>query len=240
MFDGYPSYDRYRTLRRRDPMMRGEDVLALQTALVALGQNTGGADGIFGDATERAVKKVQDQLNITVDGLAGGGTQQAVTRRIADRARDRNDLPKGLVFGQCMHESSCRLGNYSAQHSFDVPGGPYFDAGVAQRNVRFHPQKDAFDVPDSINLLGKHVAAYFRLYAGVSNLRRRWELAAGSWNAPAFTGRIADDEGATVGQSEPSWWPDGVMYVGKARSVGPESRAKIETYMDSATAFMVL
>jgi hypothetical protein len=230
-FTRYPTYSPYRTLRRTAPMMVGADVYALQTALTEMGFDTGGTDGIFGDKTLAAVNQAQAALSITVDGLAGGGTQQALTKRLANRARTLNDLPLGLVYGQCMRESSCRLGNYSAPRA----DGSY-DAGVTQRNTAFTAPRDGFHVEKSIELLGRHLAAYHRLFAGTGD-RRSWELAAGAWNAPAFACRMALQEGAAF-TGKPSWWPTELVWVGPAKSVSDTSRAKLEEYMGDATALM--
>lgn len=61
-------------LRRGD---RGEAVQALQTALTAAG-HTLIADGIFGPATEHAVKAFQIRSRLTVDGLVGPATMAAL------------------------------------------------------------------------------------------------------------------------------------------------------------------
>lgn len=222
MFETVPTYDRYRTLRRTAPMMRGEDVYALQTGLHALGYNPGTADGILGDQTAAAIRAAQSGLGVTVDGLAGGGTQTAIAKKAADRARVLYSLPVGLAFGQIMHESSCRLGNYSPARS----DGTY-DAGVAQRNTKLTPAKNGFDVPTSVDALGARARQYFNKFAGLP-LKRRWELAAGAWNAPAYACWIAKNEGATK--------------VATAETAKPSeaSRAKLEEYMQSVTAFMVL
>ena len=49
-----------------DPAVRG-----LQQALKALGHDPGPIDGMFGDATEAAVKAFQQEKEITVDGIVG-------------------------------------------------------------------------------------------------------------------------------------------------------------------------
>ena len=43
----------------------------LQQALKALGHDPGPIDGVFGDATESAVKAFQQEKEITVDGIVG-------------------------------------------------------------------------------------------------------------------------------------------------------------------------
>jgi peptidoglycan hydrolase-like protein with peptidoglycan-binding domain len=49
-----------------DPAVRD-----LQQALKALGHDPGSIDGVFGDATESAVKAFQQEREITVDGIVG-------------------------------------------------------------------------------------------------------------------------------------------------------------------------
>ena len=223
MFNSYPTYPPYRTLRISNPLMRGEDVYALQTGLKAIGADPGLFDGILGNNTASAIRKAQQTLKVVVDGLAGGDTQTALSRHLADKARTQHSLPPGLVFGQLMHESGCRVGNYSPKRS----DGNY-DAGVAQRNTSFTPAKEGFTVPLSISHLGSHLRRYYDKYVGVISERRRWELAAGSWNAPAFANWIARDEGAQAVPASDTLKP------------GATARATLEQYMDSATAYMVI
>ena len=57
---------------------RGSDVTRLQTALSAQGYDCGTADGIFGAKTEAAVRAFQQANGLTVDGIAGKATQEAL------------------------------------------------------------------------------------------------------------------------------------------------------------------
>lgn len=59
------------TLRRGD---RGEDVVHLQTRLAALGYSVGKIDGIFGIKTLEAVKALQIEKGLAVDGIVGPKT----------------------------------------------------------------------------------------------------------------------------------------------------------------------
>ncbi|WP_027364035.1 peptidoglycan-binding protein [Desulfotruncus alcoholivorax] len=59
------------TIRRGS---RGQDVANLQTYLNELGYNPGRVDGIFGPATEAAVKKYQAAHRLVVDGIVGPNT----------------------------------------------------------------------------------------------------------------------------------------------------------------------
>ena len=62
------------------PMMRGDDVAALQARLTEMGINAGRVDGIFGLRTESAVKEFQQSVGIKVDGKCGPATIIALIR----------------------------------------------------------------------------------------------------------------------------------------------------------------
>ena len=83
---------------------QGEDVRALQEMLNQLGYNAGTADGIFGAKTEAAVKRLQADFNLTVDGIAGPQTLELLAARSADpdapeitEDDDRQDPPDDTV-----------------------------------------------------------------------------------------------------------------------------------------------
>ena len=62
------------------PMMRGDDVAALQARLTEMGFNAGRVDGVFGERTESAVKEFQQSVGIKVDGKCGPATIIALIR----------------------------------------------------------------------------------------------------------------------------------------------------------------
>jgi N-acetylmuramoyl-L-alanine amidase len=62
------------------PMMRGDDVAALQSRLTEMGFNCGRVDGIFGEMTEAAVKEFQKSVGVKVDGKCGPATIIALLR----------------------------------------------------------------------------------------------------------------------------------------------------------------
>ena len=68
-----------RTLRLTSPAMRGEDVESLQSRLLDLGYTeVGTADGSFGPKTEEAVRHFQGNNSLTVDGIVGPLTWDAL------------------------------------------------------------------------------------------------------------------------------------------------------------------
>jgi len=68
-----------RTLKLTNPMMQGEDVRQVQEALLKSGLRIGdGADSIFGNATDAAIKQFQKSKGLTDDGIVGARTLQAL------------------------------------------------------------------------------------------------------------------------------------------------------------------
>lgn len=189
-FDAYPNHNRYRALHVTDPLQRGLDVYALQTALTGCGFDPGPHDGILGRTTGAAIRSAQQRYALVIDGIAGGLTQRALALDVAIRVSATHRVTAGALKGQLEHESSLRLGNYSAQR----PDGSY-DAGVAQFNTAHTPASEGFDAPVSIDRLARTVRKHFDLFDGVP-ARRRWALAQGAHNAPAYACWIARAEGA--------------------------------------------
>jgi len=72
-----------RNLKLEDLRMRGEDVTQLQTWLLALGfSSVGIADGVFGELTDSAVRQFQQNYNLTVDGVVGPVTWEALYKEV--------------------------------------------------------------------------------------------------------------------------------------------------------------
>ena len=62
------------------PLMRGDDVAALQSRLTEMGFDSGRVDGIYGVRSAAAVKEFQQSVGITVDGKCGPATIIALLR----------------------------------------------------------------------------------------------------------------------------------------------------------------
>jgi GH24 family phage-related lysozyme (muramidase) len=70
-----------RTLKLTSPMMQGEDVRRVQEALLKAGLSVGsdGADGFFGQGTDKAVRQFQQKRELPlVDGQVGAMTRKAL------------------------------------------------------------------------------------------------------------------------------------------------------------------
>lgn len=182
---------------------KGWDVRALQRALQERGYALSkyGADGDFGDETKTAVANYQRDRGLYVDGWAGSSTQKQLCLELIAPVELDFQLPTGLARGQVGAESSFFVGNNSEKH----PDDEYFDIGVVQLNSKFHSYEEGFDPGLSIRYYGEHTKDYYKKYKAIgkiTNPRRLWELAAGAWNAPAWTDRLANGQSLTQTQSD--------------------------------------
>lgn len=66
-----------RTLLLRAPLLRGDDVRAVQQALRVAGRVVA-VDGVFGPDTQAAVKQFQEERGLRVDGIVGPATRAAL------------------------------------------------------------------------------------------------------------------------------------------------------------------
>lgn len=82
-----------RTLYLHAPFLRGDDVRTLQRKLDALGFDPGKQDGVYGQATDAAVREFQRNVGDDVDGVVGLHTIASIARM-----RPLEDAPgRGLV-----------------------------------------------------------------------------------------------------------------------------------------------
>lgn len=88
-----------RVLYLKVPVMRGDDILALQSRLNALGFDAGREDGIFGRTTYSAVRAFQREYGVAEDGIFGAASDAALLGLRVDRpgtaARLREELRRG-------------------------------------------------------------------------------------------------------------------------------------------------
>lgn len=122
------SYDPEGTLRRSD---RGEAVRQLQGLLVDQGYlNVGGADGVFGGGTEKAIKKFQADQGLIADGVAWPQTQKRLNHDFGDwqTVRAMTRTSSGL------RQRVCKECGYVQSET--VEAGDVIERGARGENVR--------------------------------------------------------------------------------------------------------
>lgn len=186
---------KYRPLKRGDS---GWDIYALQTALNVFAEPDIVTDGVFGDRTHQAVTRYQRNRDLVADGIAGIVTQRSLAIGVGNRVKQDVQLPTGLLKGVFEKESGYQLGNHTAKY----PNGTW-DLGVVQRNTAYHPVEESFDVLESVDYYARRVRAAYERYQDGLTTQYAWELAAGSWNAPSWTDRLA--VGKTISDSAKEW-----------------------------------
>ena len=87
---------------------RGDDVSAVQKRLKQWGYYSGSVDGIFGYATERAVKWFQEKNGLTADGVVGEKTAAALGLRLNSTVSSATKPASGDVYllAQCIYSES--------------------------------------------------------------------------------------------------------------------------------------
>lgn len=124
-----------RFLYRRTPMLRGDDVAELQQRLCGLGFDTGRVDGIFGDATAKALREFQENSALPVDGILGSDTLREL-RRVASRAASPTHLVSTVRARELLRESPPTL---SGRHvAIGEPGGLASPVAALRRRLVAH------------------------------------------------------------------------------------------------------
>jgi hypothetical protein len=97
--DGFPADTGWHPTIRRGS--KGDDVILLQTMLYKLGYGLGvdGIDGDYGRNTEKAVKEFQSDQRLTVDGVCGPMTWDALEKAVAKLTAE----PKEKTYTVCIH-----------------------------------------------------------------------------------------------------------------------------------------
>lgn len=85
-----------RPLYLKVPVLRGDDVLALQSRLNALGFDAGREDGIFGRSTYEGVRAFQREYGVMEDGIFGRASHAALMGLRVDRPGTASKLREEL------------------------------------------------------------------------------------------------------------------------------------------------
>ena len=127
-----------RLLRLRSPFLQGDDVRALQQALIRAGISIT-IDGVFGPGMEQAVKQFQEQHDLTTDGIVGPATRAALERgEVPMRVSADGDTPRllrlrvPLLQGDDVRAVQQALIQAGASITVDGVFGPGMDRAVKQ------------------------------------------------------------------------------------------------------------
>lgn len=234
LFSEYPTYDKYRTLwlpPEPAPNLKGYDVYALQTVVNDVCGLTLKLDGWLGGRTSEGIETLQRQVAVPDDRKAGGVTQRAGLLVLLSRLVSVATLPDAayrLGKGQMEHESSNRWGNYSDKRDDpDADAGWSYDAGACQENTREFPPSHGFTPRLAITNMLARLNHYYARYSDTLKFkgtdhttRRRWSLAAGAWNAPAWTDWLAG------------------LVTNRPPAFTEANELKLETYIASVTVYL--
>ena len=146
---------------------QGDDVRTVQDKLLRWGYYEGGVDGIYGSRTYRAVRRFQERNGLSVDGIVGPGTAQALGISTAQSNVNRSN--DEYLLAACIH-GEARGEPYVGQVAVGAvvlnrvrdPQFPNTVAGViyqplaftavADGQINLTPNKDSFNAArDALN-----------------------------------------------------------------------------------------
>jgi putative peptidoglycan binding protein/transglycosylase-like protein with SLT domain len=145
-----------RSLKFTLPMMRGQDVVALQRRLRMLNiVGVAQPDGLFGPNTETAVKAFQKSHGLKIDGVAGPITLQALFKDV-----DKDDEPANILF------STSTLEKLTTPH-FRFPGSVLWSLTKSGLSISAKPPSGTAGDPTTVK----------RIWDSYGQSIRRWSEA---------------------------------------------------------------
>ena len=132
------------------PRMQGDDVKELQTLLNKHGVSCD-VDGIFGPATDKAVRVFQVMKGLVVDGICGAKTWAALDKEPdAQPAPEPTELEQGLVRHGLAHIGDLYVWGGNGQTEISVGWIRRMDTSEtnAQRSIRFWEKQKAAGMTD--------------------------------------------------------------------------------------------
>jgi peptidoglycan hydrolase-like protein with peptidoglycan-binding domain len=219
--------------------MQGIEVWALQINLNQVDNNKLTLDGVFGPATDKAVREYQKTQSLEVDGVAGVMTQRSLVIKLTTEATTKYHLPPGLLKSLASNESGFVLASYS-KHPSD--GG--FDLGPYQRS--FPPAdmnsagyQNALNAASMANFSGSSMRAQKDTFAKapkVGSVQRAWELAVLNHNWPFAAHNLAFLGSIYPNAAEDTAPQDWIKVASGGRLSTP--RQWVQHYIDAATVFV--
>ncbi|MCL4517270.1 MAG: peptidoglycan-binding protein [Firmicutes bacterium] len=179
-----------RVLRAGD---KGEDVRALQTRLIELGYAVGAADGIYGFMTEDAVRDLQKEFRLRIDGIAGRQVHGVIREKVPQTRLTAVVKPQDTLMSLAGRYGVSELAIRSTNH---LRGSRSFYSGrrlVVHRREVAGILDEAMGPAEAVGALNQHFRelsfvcpVWFRVAAGgalrgetmtaVANLARTYRL----------------------------------------------------------------
>lgn len=155
---------------------RGADVVELQKALQKLGFYSGAIDGDFGSKTLLAVKAFQEKNGLSVDGIAGSQTIDALSRKSGTKISSRSGRASLLSWS----EANVRFPVGTVARLVDVDTGQSFY--IKRRGGQVHADSEPLTSDDTKVLRS--------IYGGSWSWDRRAVLVelGGEWVAGSING----------------------------------------------------
>lgn len=141
---------------------QGAEVKKLQEDLNFLEYQVGTADGIFGEATEAAVKSFQRESELAVDGIAGPNTQLLLEERVVIK-RSWENAPFTGLFGESVSVDNFTLININPL----VSEKELENETLLDPNFRIQRLEDSVTDPGFVQPFESH---YYNKLKGVSKL----------------------------------------------------------------------
>ncbi len=189
-----------------------------ELAYLGLGEKLDLSTSKFGKATRRAVKDFQASYPLTVDGLVGRKTANALWSTRISTLQDRLEIEDSWLRAQVHWES----GDDPGAELINTDGSA--DRGLCQLNSTRKPltEDEAFDPAQSIPYLAKHLRDMKDVHANcqVSPIR----LAVGSWRTPVGAADWCDAPD-TQPNKDGTWAERAAYYVGRVDTAGRENWA---------------
>lgn len=169
-------------------------VLAIQHRIMALGYSTPLVfDGVLGMATDRAIRWVQQRLNVGVDGAVGPKTARGLWHPLVGADETAKNLPVHILWGIAVHESLLDPGAVGAS----TPA----DKGLVQYNTSLGTTTvaQAFDPVYALSHAAARLRSALDGYVGKGS-QIQLDCAIASWNSPVHAdqwytdGRAPNDQ----------------------------------------------
>ena len=193
-----------RTLYLHAPNFRGDDVLALQRKLDALGFDVGRADGLFGPNTDRALREFQRNVGDEPDGIAGPHAIATLDRmrpqetvigrafvRELEELRQRHTSIAGAVIAiDAEHADEEGAATYAMAEALRVEYKTILDAGLfvqiddAHLPFMYDRMVPPASDEDYFRWAELRIDALNHALRGLDTTRIRYHICWGSWNGP--------------------------------------------------------